>query len=186
MTLAIYDYQHKVDVQQLKCQLDEGEQLMGITPVRGIFHSPLEVSFISLGLWPRRRGGWQFVPHPAKQMVKLFAAVRPVPKQLFSDYITALASAFWPVYWGWPMMMRFLKCHYVKPTTRMQRPTYITKQLSRRARDIMWAEAFTAKYEIPFVATHFEFPAWGLLQHPVVDAMLRFELSDPDERGAWK
>jgi hypothetical protein len=38
------------------------------------------------------------------------------------------------------------------------------------------------KYRIPFVATHFHIPEGLVQRHPVVDLMLKFELSPPQER----
>jgi hypothetical protein len=180
--LGVYSFRQSVSHVDLAQALDDGESSMGITPERGLFSDPLFVSFISLGLWPRRDGSWQFVPHPAKQLVKLFASSNPVPLTSLEDYQTALAIAFWPVYWGFPLMMKFLQRHYVKPTTRMTCSGYFVKLLTQRVRDIDWCTGFVGKYRIPFVATHFHIPEGLVQRHPVVDLMLKFELSPPQER----
>lgn len=181
--LGIYSHPTAVDPIPLTQALNANEQKCGITPVRCLFTNPLHVSFISLGLWPRSMGGYQFVPHPAKQLVKLFVAARAVPQRLVPDYQTALAIAFWPVYWGFPLMMRFLKAHYVKPTTRMSNPFYFSSMLSTRVRDVLWAEGFSVKYGLPMTSTYFDIPQQHcFLSHPVVDHMLRFEVADPDLR----
>jgi hypothetical protein len=180
--LGLYDFPHAVDKKTLAEALTSLESDWGITPERGITNEPLKVSFISLGLWPRRCGGYQFVPHPARQMVKMFAAVKPVPQQLIDDYISGIAMAFWPVYWGWPMMMTFLKRHYVKPQTKMPFDAYFADMLTRRARDVDWVQGFVVKYQLPFTATHFKFGDASMQRHPVVDAMLAFETADPVDR----
>lgn len=179
--LAIYSHQQPVCQTSLKQALDYGDSAMGITPVRAIFADPMRVSFISLGLWPCRDGTWQFVPHPGKQLVKLFAAVPShLPKDIRA-YQTALAEAFWPVYWGWPLMMKFLKMHYTSKTPQHLNK-YTLKVLSKNVRPVMWAEGFIIKYRLPFVATHFDFERCSFAQHPVVDAMLAFETADPHQR----
>ncbi len=179
--LAIYSFRNAVDKVGLLKALNFGDASMGITPERALFDDPLRIQFISLGLWPTRKGGWQFVPHPAKQMVKLFAAVPKQPVNI-SDYQTALAEAFWPVYWGWPMMMRFLKYHYTSKTP-MRLESYTLKCLTQSVRDVDWALGFTLKYRIPFVATHFDFGLCTFAQHIVVDWMLAFESADPLDRA---
>ncbi len=79
-------------------------------------------------------------------------------------------------------MMRFLKRHYTKPTTRMTHSSYFVRLLTQRVRDVDWCAGFIGKYRVPYAATHFEH-AEGLVQrHPVIDLMLRYELSPPQER----
>lgn len=181
--LGVYRFAERVAHVDLKLALDHYEALCGITPMRGLFTDPLLISFISLGLWPRHEGGYQFVPHPARQLVKLFSSVRPLAAAQLDDYQTSLSIAFWPVYWGWPLMMKFLKKHYTKPTTKMTCQFYFHRMLTGRCRHVDWCSGFVAKYEIPFVSTHFEVGDALFQRHPVVDHMLRFENADPAARS---
>jgi len=180
--LGVYSYEGAVDIEGLTAALNANEETCGITPERGLFTDPLQVSFISLGLWPRRCGGYQFVPHPARQLHKLFATITEIPQRHMVAYATALSEAFWPVYWGWPMMMRFLKMHWVKTRPYQLEPWY-RNTLTLAPRDVDWVRGFICKYNLPFVATHFEFDTGLFQRHPLVDHMLRFEAADPSVRS---
>jgi hypothetical protein len=180
--LGVYSFDHKVCRVTLGQALAAEEASYGITPEYGITDDPMLVSFISLGLWPRHNGGFQFVPHPGKQLNKLFVAARPVLAKNIPEYITALSISFWPVFWGWPLMMKFLKLHHITMTTKMANPHYYADMLTRRCRNVNWCAGFMAKYKIPFVATHFELGDALMQRHPVVDLMLAFESADPCNR----
>lgn len=182
--LGIYGYDKVPDPQELGAGLDRGDEAMGITPERSLFNDPLQCTFISLGVWPRRSGGYQFVPQPATQLVKLFTSAKPVPEQLIDDYVTGIAISFWPVYWGFHMMMDFLKAHYLKPSTKQTNPHYFAKMLTKKDRDVDWLKGFVYKYEIPYDATHFPMPReTGLYTHPVICHMLEYEARDPAQRA---
>lgn len=187
--LGIYDYDIPPPPQALLTALNDGEASMGITPVAGIYDDPLRVSFISLGLWPRHEGGFQFVPFPAKQLVKLFHAPKLVHHSNIADYQTALAIAFWPTFWGFPLMQRFLKQHYTRPSTKyncdllFDDAPYWCSQFTKRARGVNWVAGFCFKYDIPYAATLFDLPGeFGVYRHPTVERMLEIEALDPDQR----
>ncbi len=186
--LGIYEYAHRPPLGPLKDELDRLDSMAGITPARALTFDVMKVSFISLGVWPTYAGNLVFVPHPAKQLNKLYWAVKHVPKKHQGAYAGELSRAFWPVYWGFPMMMQFLKRHFNTLTCDLTRYTdsleYWYHGLARRAHNINWPLGFVSKYDLPFTATNFKWPEGrcAILHHPVVELMLRFELADPCDR----
>lgn len=187
--LAVYDYHKRPDTKALLAELNFHDESMGITPVRALFEDPYKVTFISMGLWPTFDGKYQFVPQPAKQLVKLFWTTKRLRAGEIPDYQSALARAFWPVYWGFPMMMAFLKAHYTKPSTTWQPSDvavdaqYWLTPLTKENRGVDWQRGFVYKYDLPFTATNFRMPVEaGAYRHPLIDEMLRIECLDPNER----
>lgn len=180
--LGVYSFLNSCDPMDLHKALDYQDARMGITPVRAIFDDPLFVSFISLGLWPRRCGGYQFVPHPARQMVKLFASTKTLTVNNHEVYRSQICFSFWSVYRGFEMMQRFLKLHYTRSVTK-RAPFYSSHLLTALDREVDWKKGFVIKYGIPFTATFFD-PCLsvGLVHHPLIPFMLEFECSDPPER----
>lgn len=185
--LALLDFDHPVDPTELHAALNKMEEECGITPIRGIFSDPTALSFISLGLWPRHDGGYSFVPHPAKQLRKIFWSTKHLHVNQVPDYQSAIAISFWDVYWGFPLMMNFLKHHYTK-----RNPKFLfDNDTERKIRDlgrgsnVDWASGFMQKYDVPFSACNI--PLKGLPQHcvvfhPLIEEMLRVELQNPMER----
>jgi hypothetical protein len=163
----------------------------GITPVRALFDNPMQISFISLGLWPTLDGTWQFVPHPAKQMRKLFWSARTLEKGQYPHYATALAIAFLPTYAQFQLMESFFFRHlFVKKPKHVycQNDHYIlAPALIKRDRRVHWKLGFVEKYRLPFTACDWQLPK-GLTDcgevwyHPAFSVMLTFECSDPIDR----
>lgn len=182
--LGVYGYTEKVCPKMLASALNHNETSMGIEPVRGIFDDPLFVHFISLSVWPKKDGGLQFVPMPARQLRKLFwAATRVLPQQQLA-YRNGLCVAFWPVYYGFALMMKFLKCHYTPGITPLPMDWW-NFPLSDRIRDVNWQFGFSWKYGIPYSATTFDWSPpdqAGWFESPVVDWMLAIEVLDPQDR----
>jgi hypothetical protein len=110
--LGMYTYHDTIDPKRLHEELNRWDSRWGITPERGLFRDVFSVTFISLGVWPRHCGGLQFVPQPAKQLRKLFWTVNKQHADRAEEQGCANAIAFWPVYWGFPLMMKFLHLHY--------------------------------------------------------------------------
>lgn len=186
--LAIYSFDKAVDFKQLKLLLDQGEQGMGITPERGLFKDPIHTTFISMGVWPRRGGGYQFLPQPGRQLGKLFWTLKNVHPNNTKAHCRGIAEAFWPVYWGFPMMMRFLQRHFYLGVQAIAYESYFSDKFTKRIRDVDFAAGFVARYNLPFTATEFEWPKDGggmvLLRHPLVDEMIRVESLAPADRPA--
>jgi len=183
--LGVYYYAQLPCPIDLSRALNAGEQHMGITPERGLFVDPLAVTFISLSVWPTHDGAYQFVPQPAKQMVKLFWSVKRLHPNQIPGYSTDVAKCLWATYHGFPMMMQFLKAHY-KPKSRVSEKWdhYFADMLVADVANVDWQTGFVYKYGIPYSATHFQLPKvdGAILHHPVVAAMLEIELADPAER----
>jgi hypothetical protein len=188
--LGLYYYEALPDSKELTQALNDGEEHCGITPERAIGTCPLRISFISLGLWPRRCGGYQFVPHPARQLQKLMWTTRDMTGRNCSEQATALYKGFAPIYNRFRLMQDFLCRHNVCRNSNLtldQQDYYFHYTLSTRDRDVDWRSGFCAKYRLPFTATDWQLPTTPIGKtevwyHPVFAHMLHFELSGPEER----
>ncbi len=177
----------------LSAALTDLERQCGITPERGLTQDPFLVSFISLGLWPTNAGAelsLQFVPHPARQLCKLFCTVKKMPPEALRHYSSEIARAFLPVFRGFEFMTGFLKYHF-QPGMR-DTPAYLQALLTHdhlynsqffTATDINWQAGFVYKYKLPITTLRWEAPTtYGCYYHPVVAIMLAHESSDPVDR----
>lgn len=181
--LGVLKYPAPPCLHDLHSALNFSESRCGITPVRGLFLDPLRVSFISLGVWPRLDGGYQFVPHPGKQLAKLFWAKDVTHRSRIVAYAHAIAISFWDTYQGFEVMQNFLKAHYTHGSKAVALDKYIVEPLTSTGRRVNWREGFVYKYRIPFSALAFEFPSEKTVwHHPVVEHMIRHESLDPPER----
>ncbi len=188
--LAVMAFESEPDAQELANALNHGESAMGITPVRGIFRDPYKVTFISLGVWPRFDGGYQFVPQPAKQLTKLFWTVKRLELKEIPNYQSVIAVAFWPVFWGFPLMMKFLKAHYTVKNPRFDMQMFagwtdhIYNKLTQTVRPVNWQAGMVYRYGLPYSATHLDcsFEQAAVYGSEVVQEMLRQENLDPNER----
>jgi len=187
--LGFYWFSQQVDPKLLKQALNEGEANYGITPERGLFRDPNLVYFISMGLWPRFEGGYQFVPKPAFQLNKLFWSVKRVTPKYVPGYCDEIAVAFLPVYYGFGMMMEFIKRHRHPQSPRklaFKPVIFMMGEYPKKARGVDWKTGFVYKYQLPYAATCFDWPCvtgGGVLRHPLVEEMLRLEQLDPAERA---
>lgn len=183
--LGVYYYAKLPDPHDLTAALNHGEQHMGITPERGLFTDPLAVTFISLGVWPRHDGGYQFVPQPGKQLCKLFWSHKRLTPSQIRIYRSDISRSFWHTYHGFPLMMQFLKHHY-DPNARPGAlwDHYFADFLVQAAGNVNWQVGFVYKYRMPYSSTFFRIPKvdGAVLQHPVVTEMLRVESLDPADR----
>lgn len=181
----------KVRLRDLHNFLDSTESLCGITPERALFLDPLRVTFISLGLWPRHNGGFQFVPHPGKQLAKLFWAKDGRWRKHLDHYTTAISIGCWNTFKGFTLLTNFLRIHYKATNAHAPRtlpgcvPQWVEK-VTDTVRDVDWVTGFVFKYDIPYCATLFTLPPYGVWHHPAVDRMIQYELLDPIDRpGAY-
>jgi hypothetical protein len=186
---GLYVYNNaKPDPRLLRQALDHFDSQCGITPVRGIFDDPLHTIFISMGLWYRRSDEgrkYQFVPHPARQMSKLFFSARTTIQGGIANQQRSMAYCNWFIYHGFHMMMDFIKVHYTPGPVRRVTNEWWCDYVTYKVRDVDWAESFTHKYGFPYEATKFPMPERiASYRHPVVDEMLRVESLDPPERPA--
>lgn len=180
--LAALNYATAISPIDFTRAMNHLEASCGITPVRGVFTDPLRCSFISLGVWPRLDGGFQFVPNPGKQMAKLFWAADSKYRKQWRRYAHSIAVSFWPVYWGFPVMQSFLRQHYDRTLTPLKLSKYMVEPLSRRSGVVNWREGFVYKYRLPYGALDFAMPGTGVWHHPVVTEMIRIEGLDPPDR----
>lgn len=183
--LGVYTYDQVPSPRDLHEALDHFECRCGITPERGLFRDPLAVTFISLGVWPRRTGGYQFVPQPAKQMVKLFCSVSRLSQKQVAEYNNGICIGFWHTYKDFAMMQTFLKAHYSPGVRGKTLDWYhIAQALTKEDRNVDWRGGFCLRYSQPYTSTFFELPKmpYGILQHPIVDLMLGVESMDPVDR----
>ncbi len=184
---AVYKFRCVPDLKLLHQALDHYDGVFGITPERALFLDPCATSFISLSLWPRRCGGYQFVPKPAKQLRKLFWSHKVQSPRYVLAVRNGICINFYPVYQGFEMMQRFLKVHYTPSVAARKFDHFYAGMFSGSGRDVDWPQGFSRKYTVPFEATRFEFPTdLGVYHNPVVEVMLREESLDPIDRpGAW-
>lgn len=185
--LSRMEFDKLPDPKELCDALNHYDSLSGITPVRALFTDLLQVSFISMGLWPRRAGGYQFVPHPGKQLCKLFWTTKPYPNHILEAMASQIAESFWMTYRGFPLMMKFLKLHYRGKTLQKFDPIDLlgwgrAGLLTEADREVNWAEGFVYKYRIPYSACDISPLHAGVQHHPVVEHMYRVEALDPAER----
>jgi hypothetical protein len=184
---GVYQYESLPNLTDLRHALNHYDAIFGITPERAIFLDPLMTSFISLTLWPRHPGGYQFVPKPAKQMRKLFWSIRPHSPRHVLAVRNGICINFFPVYQGFEMMMRFIKFHFTPGVAAVKYQHFYADMFTMRGREVNWVEGFSRKYTIPFEATRFPFPVdEAVYYHPVIDLMLKQESADPIDRpGAY-
>lgn len=180
--LGIMGYGGRPCLVTLAKALNDLESSCGITPIRGLFLDPLQISFISLGVWPRFDGGYQFVPKPGKQLAKLFWAKDDKYRNYVRDYASAIAQSFWHTYHGFPLMMSFLKLHFVRKPRQIALDPYIVDPLVAVGAEVDWRTGFVWKYRIPFDALSFQVPEFGVWHHPAVKMMIDLESLDPQDR----
>ncbi len=189
--LGCYSYAKDVDKFELARALDHHESGMGITPMRSLFNNLMQVSFISLGFWPKLCGGYAAVPHPAKQMVKLFWTIRDMSGRSIEHQASALSVAFLPTYSGFPMMHQFLKrnLHHANPRYRFDAQDHymLANSLVEKDQRVDWKKGFMFKYGLPYTACDIQLPntkvrGVEIWHHPLVTHMLEVELRDPWER----
>lgn len=181
--LGFMRYPDGVDHRSLFNYMNDIESSCGITPIRALFTDPLRVSFCSLTLWPRRCGGYQFVPNPGKQLAKLFWAKDGSYLKRIHAYRTAIAESFWKTFHGFELMQKYLKHHFAALATGVVLDKYVTEPLVTEVADVDWRSGFVYKYGIPFDALSFEFPTEdGVWHHPAIVHMIKVESLDPPER----
>lgn len=189
--LARYAYLGEPPWIDLKKALDAGWASHGVTPERGLFADPLHVTFISLGVWPRRGGGLQLVPLLGKQLVKLFWTIRDGGPEKMAAIANGIAVAFWPTYYGHPLMQAFLKAHYTPDGVRTKWDHYFADMLTATERNVDWCTGTAYKYGLPLGAYNLEIPAVcrlraHVLHHPAVDRLILVDSLGPHERPAAK
>lgn len=179
--LGVMEYDGPPDYVSLRAALDDLESRCGITPERGLFVDPMRVSFISMGLWPRHEGGFQFIPHPGKQLAKLFWAKDRTWHAKMRAYTTGVAAGAWRTFYGFTLMTNFLKNHYHDTGTVGKGPWWL-RDATREVRGVDWHQGFVFKYDVPYCATLFTVPSGGVYHHPLINLMLEVDLSDPQKR----
>lgn len=185
--LGMYSYIKRPDLRDLTNALNDLERQMGITPVRGIFTDPLDVSFISLMVWPRKSGGYQFVPKPGKQLVKLFATTKTISKREMPNVLNGIISSMAYSFCGFRFMTQFLATMWT-PGKYPTIPEYLAHKfsvLTRCDRKVDWEYGFYHHYGVLIQSLPLtQSLTVGLYHHPVVDEMLRVEGLDPCDRPA--
>lgn len=184
--LGLYEFKGVLPCpKDLAKALNHFESKTGITPERGIFQDPLSVQFISLTPWPRIDGGYQFVPKIARQLRKLFWAPKFVHHKQILNYRSGIAISFWFTYHGFELMMKFIKLHFDPSIKPIEYEAYYSDMLTKKSRNVNWTLGFVHKYGLPMSSTKFDWPATkgaAVLEHPLIEEMLRQELLDPCDR----
>lgn len=167
------------------------ERELGIHPVRGLFSDIRHVSFCSMGFYTGSHGV-AAVPKIGRMLAKLFWTVTPLngrdPRRLAST----IAHSFYPLYHTYGPMRAFLKEHMKAQPLDCDLTDfmpYILKKNTatwRRAQGINWNDNHVVKYglcagvleDMEELVSEFT----GIIQHPVVDIMLKEDQSDPPGR----
>lgn len=185
--LARYKYNIVPCATELHTALDELERSCGITPERGIFANPLDVTFISLMVWPRHGGGYQFVPKPAKQLSKLFATVKFVPPRMRQEVINGIVIAMSYAFRGFEFMERILQSQFrggkVCAREYLDRKFWSLTRVDRR---VHWEHGFYHHYQHLIQSLPIFTPQLAIYNHPIVDHMLTVEGRDPGDRPTCK
>jgi hypothetical protein len=190
--LAAYWFDSLVDPNELASAINDLDKKCGITPERGIFSSILDVSFISMGFWRTHDGGLAAVPHPARQLKKLFWTIRGAETEKRRHLIASgIAEGFWPIYKGFRLMENFLRPHYtIKGAWETDLPGYAwwRENFTLRFRGVDWSTGVEYKYGIPLKALPTELPrsltdTAYVMSHPLVDHMSAIEGLDPADRA---
>lgn len=184
--LGLYGYPSQPDPITTAKFMNEHEARCGITPVRGIFQDPLRVTFLSMSLWPRREGGFQFVPRLGHTFCKLFWAKDSREASQLYAWASEVARNVFNTYLGFRPMMRFLSGHLY---TRERFPLHWNSRrhtlmpMTTENRNVLWDDAFLHKYGIPPVALDWSHPsAPGVYTHPAIEWMIQYEALDPCDR----
>lgn len=180
--LASYWFERPVCPVHLCNTLNQLEQSTGIEPKRGLFNDLSHVSFISLGFWPTA-SGYAAVPHPGHMLAKAFVSVNADINP--RTYCHEMAVAFLPAYKGFHFMEAFfhkyLQRGWVHTKTRKDYAGWWHDLISDRI--IKWSSAFLLKYGFSIQCMRFpDCPDYCVINHPLVDEMIRIEMLDPDER----
>lgn len=185
--LARYKFEVVPCAKELHKVLDELERACGITPERGIFTNPLDVTFISLMVWPRHCGGYQFVPKPAKQLSKLFTTVKFVPPKMRQEVINGIVIAMSYAFRGFEFMERILQSQF--RSGKVCAREYLDRKfwsLTKEDRKVHWERGFHHHYDHLIQSLPLFVPQMAVYHHPIVDHMLAIEGRDPADRPTCK
>lgn len=182
-----------VDPQAYLNAINQLEAKLGINPVRGLFRDVLNVSFCSLGFY-HTNTGIVAVPKLGRVFAKLFWTVTPLMGRDPARLASTIAHSFYPTYHQYRPMREFLKRHMdVAPLEVDQRTwapstiPYVCREFGLpRGDGVHWASGNEVKYglcagTLEDIGEVLEMGP-GIVQHDVVDIMLREDMSDPPDR----
>lgn len=186
-------FDHPVDPVALRDALDAAESSFGIHPERGLFASVMHASYISLGFCYKTDGTVCATPKIGRMFAKLFSTVTPLRNRDPRRMAATIASAFLPVFNGYPPMREFLLYHLQVPPydheTLQEMRSQFAPSLGQLAlyENIDWVRTIAEKYgeEVLGLELHFERngqqqAAWA--RHPLIDLMIHIDTCDPGKR----
>lgn len=182
-------FSHRVCRLELCAALNAAEAALGIVPERGLFEDIRHASFISLTFYRGVRGGVIALPKIGRLLSGLFWTVTPLMNRDPTRLASGIAAAFYPLYNTCDFMRKFLRHHMRVPPLEMTEylPFYQWAEvgLRRLPEPINWREEHLIKYGADVTLLDFDLPDdyAGLAQHPVIDAIIAQDLSDPCDRA---
>jgi len=168
-----------------QAQLTEGWKTKGV-----YVETPEKSDFLACTFALDRRGEYAMFPLPGRIFAKLFWTWREGEARVRASYIHQVAEVFQERYRGFDLMEAFLAWHCQLPKGRhIKLPELMYKRQAPHGECVDWVSFFMERYELgppPRVSedaikavdpTH-----TALIYDPWVDAVMRYNLSDPVDR----
>lgn len=183
---------HKVCPLTYRDAINAAEQRLGIHPVRGIFGDLLNASFCSMGFYRTSDGSYVALPKVGRCLAKLFWTVTPRAGRDPARLASSIAHAFMPAYHGYRPMRLFLRHHMKVPPLEFSDSigtfSYVLREFQLPlTNNVLWHECHAVKYGLPPDALDdmqelLDSCPVGVIDHPVVNAMIQQDMSDPPDR----
>lgn len=181
-------FDHVVDPKEYCEAINSLEREAGIQPVRGIFDDLRNASFCSMGFYTSHNG-FVALPKLGRLFARLFWTVTPLEGRDPARLASTIANSFYPMYHEYAPMREFLRAHmHARPLelTGVNVPYLIRNGPLPRVSGVHWIGDHIVKYGLPGGVLE-EMPELvkdftGILDHPVVNIMLKEDMSDPPER----
>lgn len=160
---------------------------------KGLYVSSPETSdFLACTFAPKKTGGYAMVPMPGRIFAKLMWTWREVVDSTRGSYCHQVAEMFLKRYLGFDLMVTFLRWHMTLPKGRdVYIPKLEYKAQDGDGREVDWEVFLMERYNLGLPPRESEalvrsvpHTHTALLFDPWVDAVMRYDLSDPCDRVA--
>lgn len=189
--LAWLYFDHRVDWKELTDALNAAERKLGIHPERGLFEDIRLASFISLGFYIDTTGCVVALPKVGRMFAKLFWTVTNLSGRDPRRLASTIAHAFYPTYYTWPPMRKFLQYHMqTAPLGNAEDLlgwNYSTLELSTLENPIDWDANHVFRYgvwalDVDFGSSLEGEQFAGFLQHESFNRLYEVDMADPADR----
>lgn len=151
---------------------------------KGVYVKTVEqADFLASAFVPLRIGGYAMRPLIGRLLAKLFWTWRVIPPLRCGSYVHQVAEAFRPLYQGLRFVTMWLDWHLRIP----QRKSFVWRDAPSMplAAPCDWPAFIANRYGLEMPGD-FAYPANHqdvvLMYHPWADAVMRYDLTDPQER----